>query len=591
MNLGKLIPGSFLRNKHKVDFALVPAAIIVIEFSVFITQLSSEPNINFGNLIWLRVIHTIAMITISSLVSQLYRILKKPALSYQTLAITAILVLMLGDFIHSYFAFVLQIELVSIYRRIGIILIQGSFWFPAIMIVLGYRREIIEQFKVYSQRLINETRLRSRTSDEFQALGTEIQIRIRKELYALCSALKNLLANARNSQVTLCERNLSTQVILAGDDLRKFSRKLESFQDSKSRTVLVSKDQRSLILLAQQFRALYAGAVSKAPLGTWAYVTVLIALATPPIIYFHSYLELLFSIPLLIVLTFTSASIIRRIQRIDSARARIISSALIFLSGGLPFAIDSTWQVINPDPQVQIPLLVTAVALPLTYYLFIEAFQVLRPRALRLIENNDLKAGTALQNQVTKTVTEEFSHYVSHKWAVFIHGKILTRLAATALKLEAVAAQEDSKAFDKVLKNLETLLVDPAAEFDESPRDLQSEVNARLEPWKGLLDIDLFIDLALQSLKNTRVRDLGEVIEELLSNSIRHGKAKKIYLKLVPLGNNKIEIYSTYDSTFELPAKGLNAGLGTRIFNLASDGSWSITRQNSVTEFRLTMAL
>jgi two-component sensor histidine kinase len=231
------------------------------------------------------------------------------------------------------------------------------------------------------------------------------------------------------------------------------------------------------------------------------------------------------------------------------------------------------------------------VALPLTYFLFMEVFQVLRPRALRLIENNDLRAGKALQNQVTKTVTEEFSHNLSHQWAIFIHGKILTRLAATALKLETLAKQENSKAFDETLDTLESLLADPAAEFDETPRDLQAEVNTRLQPWQGLLEINLYIDPALQSVKNSRVRDLGEVMEELLSNSIRHGKAKKIDLKLVPSGKNEIEIISTDDSTVEPPAKSQNAGLGTRIFNLASDGRWSITRQNSATEFRLTMAM
>jgi hypothetical protein len=589
--MGKLIPDLFLKKRHNIDFALVPLAIILIELSVFITQLSSEPNINFGNLVLLRVIHTIAMIAISSFVSQIYRILKKPALSYATLAMTAILVLILGDIIHAFFASVLEIELVSIYRRIGIILIQGSFWFPAIMIVLGYRREITEQFKVYGQRLVTETRLRSRTSVEFRTLGREIQIRIRKELYDLCSALNHSLANARNSSGSLLERNLSTRSILAGEDLRKFSRRLESFQDSKSKRLFMSKDPRSLFLLAQQFRVLYAAAVLQAPLGIWAYVTVLIALATPPFIYFHSFLELLFSIPILVILVFVSASVITRTQRIDSPRARIVSSALIFFSGGIPFVIDSTWQIINPAPQVQVPLLVTAVALPLTYFMFMGVFQVLRPRALRLIENNGLRASEALQNQVTKTVTEEFSHNLSHKWAVFIHGKILTRLAATALKLETLAKQENPKAFDEALEALEPLLTDPAAEFDETPRDLRSEVNARLKPWQGLLEINLFIDPVLQSVKNSRVRDLGEVMEELLSNSIRHGKAKEINLKLVPSGKNEIEIISTDDSTVELPAKSQNAGLGTRIFNLASDGRWSITRQNSATEFRLTMAM
>jgi hypothetical protein len=93
--------------------------------------------------------------------------MKRPALSYRTLAITGVLVLALGDVIHSYLASSLGIELVDLYRRIGIVAVQGIIWFPAMMLVLGYRKEIIRNFQDYKQRLIIETRLRSRTSKEF----------------------------------------------------------------------------------------------------------------------------------------------------------------------------------------------------------------------------------------------------------------------------------------------------------------------------------------------------------------------------------------------------------------------------------------
>jgi hypothetical protein len=64
---------SFLSGtKHSIDFSLVPLAIILIEFSVFIAQLASDPSISLSNLILLRVAHTLAMILISSVVSQLY---------------------------------------------------------------------------------------------------------------------------------------------------------------------------------------------------------------------------------------------------------------------------------------------------------------------------------------------------------------------------------------------------------------------------------------------------------------------------------------------------------------------------------------
>jgi two-component sensor histidine kinase len=84
---------------------------------------------------------------------------------------------------------------------------------------------------------------------------------------------------------------------------------------------------------------------------------------------------------------------------------------------------------------------------------------------------------------------------------------------------------------------------------------------------------------------------LGEVIEELISNSIRHGKAKKIELKILRAGAKDVQIVAIDDSSVAPKSGDKKSGLGTRIFNLASDGRWSIKRVGSTTEFRLTMTL
>jgi two-component sensor histidine kinase len=578
-------------NKHTIDFSLVPLAIILIEFSVFITQLSSESNNSPAELVLLRATHTLAMILISHLVSLTYIRLNRPALSYLTLAVTAILVLGLGDLIHALIASALGVELVSIYRRIGIILIQGSLWFPAIMIVLGYRREILAQFKDYLQQLVFETRLRIRTSSDFRLRRKNIRSQIEKELKVICGDLRGSIAEAENTLKTLVERNIAMRAILAREDLRRYSRRLYSFESKRTGRLYSANSRTSLRLIASQFRVLHSAALLRAPLGVWAYVAVLIALATPPFIYFHSFTELLFTLPSISLAVFLGAKLIIRVQRIDSPFARATSSLLTLLVGWLPAAADLAWQFISPNPQTQVPLLVTAVALPLTYFVFMEIFQVLRPRALGLIRNNELEAGKALSTEVTKTVIEEFSHHIYHQWAVYIHGKIITRLAATSLKLEEVASQEDEKAFTETVRTLIALLSAPGEGFEDSKRDLESEVKHRLEPWTGLLEINLSIEEDLKAVKNARVRDLGEVIEELISNAIRHGKAKRVKLTLVRSGEHDLEVTAIDDaSSAPIESRG-KAGLGTSIFNLASDGRWSITRQDSSTEFRLTMGI
>ena len=121
--------------------------------------------------------------------------------------------------------------------------------------------------------------------------------------------------------------------------------------------------------------------------------------------------------------------------------------------------------------------------------------------------------------------------------------------------------------------------------------DLHTELATRLDPWTGLLDINLHIDHELKSLKNARVQDVGEVIEELISNSVRHGKAKKMELRITSSDGKTLKIVATDNATTPPPESLLRSGLGTRIFNLASDGRWSITRNGTATEFRLTMGV
>ena len=586
-----LFSGISTNIKHTIDFSLVPVAIIFIEFSVFITQLSTSSYGSLGNLILLRFIHTVAMIFVSTVVSRVYIWLNKPALSYRTLALTGVLVLAFGDLTHAYLASVLNIELISIYRRLGIIGLQGILWFPAFMIIASNRKEIVRQFKAYEQRLIVATRLRSRTSQEFVELQKDIQGRIRAELLASCKALKDAIMQISSSKLDLAPQNQVIQPLLTGEDLRKLSRNLDTFQPSPVRRTTLGQSSKSLNLLLQQFRVLYASSVRLAPLRKATYALVLIALVSPPYINFYSIKEFLFSFPILVVFIIIFANLITKSQSRSTPNSLLMSSILIYATGLLPFVVNLLGQAIYHDPQTRFPILVTGLVLPLTYYLSMEVLQILRPSALSLIRNDELEASQTLQSRVNQIVSDEFSQNLSHQWAVFIHGKILTRLAATSLKLETAAKQGDVQTFSATVDSLLSMLSAPDVEFDQEETDLQTELANRLDPWLGLLDIDLKIDQNLKTIRNSRVRDIGEVTEELISNSIRHGKAKEIALTITRLDERDIQIVAVDNASVAPQEAVQRTGLGTRIFNLASDGRWSLKRVGLTTEFTLTMEI
>jgi len=578
-------------NKHKIDFSLVPIGIIIIEFSVFTTQLSKDQHSSLRNLIILRVLHTILMVVFATLLSRLFIRLKKTELNYRTLAITGTLVIGLGDFIHRYLGPALGVELVGADRRVGIILLQGCFWFPAFMIIGSKRSEIFMHFKEYEQRLIITTRAHSRMSDEFVEIQRSLQDRIREELIASCNVLIDSISKVRVSKGDLSTENLAIQPHLLGDELRKLSMKLETFGSEKQGSMILGQSTLSINLLIKQFRILYATTARNAPLSKSIYAIVLIALITPPIINYSPLAEAVVVIPIMVVVIFLAAHIISKTLASNSPNALRNSSILIYLTGLLPMISNLIGQEINPNPVTRYPLYITGITLPISYYIFIKVLQVLHSHSLELIKSNQLKASSALQDAVTKVVSDEFSHALSHRWAIFIHGKILTRLAATALKLETAANAGDSQTFNGTVDSLIDLLKNPDADFEQDAMDLKSEVSSRLDPWIGLLDVDLHIDSEVESITNPKVRELGEVIEELVSNSMRHGKAHKISLWVAKAGDRDICIRAIDDSTVAPPEEITRYGLGTRIFNLASDGRWSITRVESGTEFKLTMAI
>ena len=586
-----LLQGLRSDNKHKIDFSLVPIGIILIEFSVFTTQLSKDQYNSLRNLIILRVLHTILMVTFSFLLSRLFIRLKKTELNYRTLAITGTLVIGLGDFIHRFMGPALGVDLVNAERRVGIILLQGCFWFPAFIIVGSKRSEIFHHFKEYEKRLIINTRANSRKSEEFVSAQLGLQERIRHELSTSCNALIDSISKVRNTSENLAVENQAIQPQLLGEELRRLSMRLETFGSEQQGSTILGQNIRSVNLLIKQFRILYATTARSAPLSRSAYALVLLALITPPIINYSSFTEALVAFPIMILAITMAAHIISKALASNSPHALRNSSILIYLTGFLPMISNLIGQVFNPDPNTRYPIYITGIFVPISYYIFIKVLQVLHPHSLELIRNDELKASSALQVAVTKVVSDEFSHALSHRWAIFIHGKILTRLAATALKLETASQAGDTQTFNAAIDSLISLLKNPDAKFDQEVTDLETEVNSRLDPWLGLLEIELHIDQELMSVRNERVREVGEVIEELISNSMRHGKAQKVNLRVMKSGDKEIQIIATDDATIAPPEYQGRFGLGTRIFNLASDGRWSLTRVESGTEFKLTMAI
>lgn len=579
------------KPKFALDFSLIPAGIVLLEVSVTLTEaLKIHPGTLF-NLLLLRAIHTIALISLAFFAEKILKKLKVASVGYRGLWILGLILALLSELFREILTQFIDVQLDLSSHRYLIVLIQGLFWIPVLVIVGGQLTEIFKVFKEYEKRLIINTRINIRNSPRFQNIQEAIEDKIRKELIRESDILHTGLKNSNNLELSLDLRNQGVQPLLKGVSLRALSLKLENESNTASETSVFGQNMHSLSILAKQFKLLYNWMAKKHPLSSWVYTILFTVLIAPSFINFFSIKRILIAWPPLFLVTLLLSKLIVKILKSEREHTIALSNFLIILIGFLPFMENKIGQNYSYSEDTNFPFFLTGVLFPFGYYFYIRFLQITQPAAISSITNDELQASPALQKTVSKIIVQEFTQAISHRWAIYIHGKILTRLAATSLKLEQAVALNDQATFDSALNEIDEILKNPTRDFENGFGTVESEILSRLDPWNGLIEIALSIVPEIASISNPRVRDLGEVIEEIVSNSVRHGGSQIINVEVTQLAHPDIQIVVSDDAQNPLPFVSSRIGLGTKILNLVSDGRWTIFHENSKTTVKLTMSL
>jgi signal transduction histidine kinase len=580
------------KPRFPLDLTLLPAGIILLEISVTLTELLKIQPGHTQKLLFMRLMHAIALYAIAKIAGIILKHRKIIEVSYTQLFVLGVTLSALSELARRILASSLDVVLDFSSHRFLIVLVHGLFWIPVLIIVGGRLTEIFSVFKDYEKRLLIKTRIHIRTSASFKGEQELLQDEIRKNLVQESNSILELLNSSDQKSLSLSERNNILQPHLKGINLRALSLRLEKKSESDSETTVLGQNLHSLNMLAKQFSILYKWTAKKSPLSVWVYTILSTVLVAPPYInFFTTFLQLLASWPPLILATYLVARLNVRVLRSNGKYSLAISNLLIILIGFLPSISNKIGQLISPNTQTSFSFWLSGVFFAIGYYFYIRFLQITQPEAISSISNDDLEASPTLERAVSKTISEEFDQAISHRWAIYIHGKILTRLAATSLKLEQALISDNSTPFDSGLEKIKSLLSDPTREFDEGNSDVQTEVDSRLNPWEGLINLNVHIDPALAGISNPRVRDFGEAIEEIISNSVRHGGSQNITVNVTQMAHPDVLIRVEDDAIHPLPLIVTRIGLGTRILNLVSDGRWTIKRNEQKTTLEMTMSL
>lgn len=577
-------------KKISVDFSVIPAGILLLDVSGFLTEFLKLHIHEFWKLILARVIHFIFLLLLCYSTNKIFKMRKITELLFSRIVLLGLILSGISLLTYHLLFNLFDIITLTLSHTLMVNILQGAFWFPVLMIIGGSRTEIINAFESYEKRLLVQTRKTFKKTTEYEKIQRKIEDEIRYELVTESNKISNLLSKIDTNQ-ELTQINNNIQQVLSGKELRTLSLKLGQKSDTNSQSNIIGQDLHTIIMVSKQFRILYRATAQNAPLAAHFYVGLLVALTLPAFINFFTLVEAIISLIPLALFAFFLARINIYVLKSGLKNSFLFSSLLILSIGFLPFIENQIGQRITDDPKTIFPIIITAFTFPLGYHIIIRFLQIIQPKAIILMESNQLEASKSLKIAINKIVTEELTQTISHRWAIYIHGKVLTTLAATALKLEQSSNLNDRQSFITALSNLQKLLANPTVYFDETPLTLENEIQTRLNPWEGLLNISIYIDPMLVAIQNERIRDLGEAVEEIISNSIRHGGAQNITLKITPINQMEIEILVDDDAVNKPSDYPARVGLGTKIFNLVSDGRWVHTHQGLSSQFKMTVAI
>lgn len=242
----------------------------------------------------------------------------------------------------------------------------------------------------------------------------------------------------------------------------------------------------------------------------------------------------------------------------------LLASAARVLLGGLPYSL----------LEFVVAAIVGGVLVLLT-----SAFGALRDyredaaRAIVIKADRELMTTITASRQVAQLARES---------ARVLHGTVQTRLIACAVTIERASENRDVDAFRAALREAHEVLTQPTLADDAGETTLATEVERKVHLWSGLCDVSVEIDPRLAAIPGRRARDAGRVVEEGLSNAIRHGGADVLNVRVI---GTETEVVIEVQDNGSGPAGG-GPGLGSALLANVSS-SWVLEACSSAPESAL----
>ena len=183
--------------------------------------------------------------------------------------------------------------------------------------------------------------------------------------------------------------------------------------------------------------------------------------------------------------------------------------------------------------------------------------------------------------------------HVLREASAIVHGAVQARLLGCAIAIEDAGMKKDPEQFSAALARALDALENPLGSLGRPPAtSLKDELSRRCELWEGLCEVTYSISDDIPDLAPTTVLDGGRIVEEGISNAVRHGDALLVKVAVdceTTGGSTALRITVTDDGrgVSDPPSR---SGLGLRMIQTVAN-SWSLATELGHTTLTVRLAL
>ena len=152
-----------------------------------------------------------------------------------------------------------------------------------------------------------------------------------------------------------------------------------------------------------------------------------------------------------------------------------------------------------------------------------------------------------------------------------LHGTVQNRVLALRLS----AGSQSAKSHRALEKAISEIIAQAKADFQSSQaRPFQDRVESLIAEWKPIANVT--VNSRLRDMSDLREAVLSMVIQEAVTNSIRHGMARSVTVSLDAHESDRRVLLDVVDDGTGPARKVRNLGVGLGFLAALSEGAWSL---------------